>query len=321
MNQQYQSPMCIGRYKITGRLGAGGMSLVYSAVASDIEGEIALKVTPLDNDINVDVTNYQLEVMMGREISHPAVNTPFDHGVTDTHAYLALPLIDGATLSNVTRLRDPLRRPSSESSPAWDDAWAEDMIDGQWQQVASIGVQLSHAVRACHRAGIIHRDIKPANVMMTRTGEVFLNDLGLAWWRDGPDQELETKAGTSRYLPPEIFQGQRDERSDIYSLGITMHELATGRKLWGEISHEDMREQRPFVRVPTVRSIRADVPEVLADCIDKASSESPADRHQTADELLEHFELVAESLNPPADAEQTKQPHNFAVQPSLEFRL
>ena len=91
--------------------------------------------------------------------------------------------------------------------------------------------------------------------------------------------KLTTRAGTARYLPPEIFDGERDERSDIYSLGVTLHELVTGRKLWGHIDHETVSEERPSLEVPQICEIREDVPQILADCIEQAAADDPNERH------------------------------------------
>ena len=110
--------------------------------------------------------------------------------------------------------------------------------------------------------------------------------------------ELKTRDGTARYLPPEVFKERRDERSDIYSLGLTMHELATGRKPWGEIHHETIKDVRLTLRVPLVRSIRNDIPKVLADCIDKASADEPAERYQEAEQLEKAFQHAVSELTP-----------------------
>lgn len=293
-------PKRLGKYAITGRLGSGGMSRVYRAVADGTTNEVALKVTPIDNDIDVEVVDYQREVMIGRRVQHPSAITAIDHGCRDEHIYLAMPIVEGATLSNATRLRDPSRKPSSSSSSAYRDKWVVPLLEGQWGRIARIGLTLSSVLVACHKAGVIHRDIKPGNVMMDRESNVFLTDFGLAWMRRGmPGHELETRDGTARYLPPEVFSERRDERSDIYSLGLTMHELATGLKPWGEIDHKTLKEVRPSLRVPLIRSICKDVPRILADCIDKASADEPAERFQTAELLEKSFRRAVAELTPP----------------------
>lgn len=288
----------LGRYRILGELGSGGMSTVYRAVAQGTDAHVALKVTPLDNSIDVEISDYQREVMMGRKLNHPNIISPLDHGCVDGHIFLAMPIVDGATLSNSTRLRDPSRKPSSSRSSAYNDAWIVPLLDGQWDRIIDLGVQLSSALVACHAAGIIHRDIKPGNIIMDRSGRVYLMDFGLAWMRRGPvGLELETRDGTARYLPPEVFDGRRDERSDVYSLGLTIHELTTGLKVWGDVDHETIRECRPDYQMPLIRSMRAAVPQELADCIDKACADDPAERHQSAQALLEHFTLLQERQN------------------------
>lgn len=276
----------LGRYSITGRLGSGGMSRVYRAVADGTTHEVALKVTPLENDLDVTAIDYQREVMIGRRVRHPRMITAIDHGCRDGYLYLAMEVVDGATLSNATRLRDPSQKPASPRSSAYQDQWVVPMLDGQWQQILKIGVQLSEALVVCHSAGVIHRDIKPGNVLMDRQGDVYLMDFGLAWMRRGAaDHVLNTKDGTARYLAPEVFRKRRDERSDVYSLGLTLHELATGRKPWGSIRNEDLKTRRPELRVPQALSVREDIPRELADCIDKAAADEPGERFQCAQDL------------------------------------
>lgn len=292
----------LGKYAIQGRLGSGGMSKVYRAIADGTDEEVALKVTPVNNNIDVEIVDYQREVMIGRRVKHPLAVAAFDHGCRDGHIYLAMPIVKGATLSNSTRLRDPSRKPSSSRSSAYRDKWVVPMLEGQWSMIAWIGLQMSETLVACHAAGVIHRDIKPANIMLTREGVAYLTDFGLAWMRRGPvDHELETRDGTARYLPPEVFDGRRDERSDIYSLGFTIHELATGLKPWGEIDHETVKESRPDLRVPMVRSIRRDIPESLAACIDRAAADQPGERYQTAEALAAAFRRVHDELSPPKE--------------------
>lgn len=306
MSRVSSRPKTIGKYRILHRLGAGGMSRVYRAVNESTGREVALKVTPVENDDDVEIADYQREVMMGRRLDHPNIISPLDHGCQDEFIYMAMPVATGASLANSTRLRDPSRKPSSRRSNAYRDSWLVPYLERQWYNIAKIGLQLSSALVACHAAGIIHRDIKPGNVILSRSGHAFLMDFGLAWMRRGPvGHELVTKAGTARYLPPEIFRDRRDERSDVYSLGLTLHELATGLKVWGDVSHEEILESRPDYRVPRIRSICREVPSRMANCIDKASADEPGERHQSAAELFQEFQAVVSDLHPQEVAQTT----------------
>ena len=291
-------PKRLGKYRLLSRIGSGGMSRVYRAVAVDSVTEIALKMTSVENDDDVEVADYQREFIVGHRLQGtPNVICPMDFGCVDGYYFITMPLVEGATLSNSTRLRDPSRKPSSSRSSAYHDEWILPLLESNWVQIARLGIQLSRALVACHEKGVIHRDTKPGNIMMNRTGDAYLMDFGLAWMHRGPaDHELVTKAGTARYLPPEVFQNRRDERSDIYSLGLTLHELTTGLKVWGHVPHEEILQTRPEYRVPAVRSVRNDVPRCLADCIDKASADEPDERYQSAESLLKHFEEVSHEL-------------------------
>ena len=289
----------VGDYELTGRLGSGGMSRVYRAVKAGDHTEVALKLTPVENDVDVDIADFHREVLVGRRLQHPRCVTASAHGIDNGYLFIVMPIINGVPLSQTTRLRDPNRRPSSRRSSAWKCQWAADRLEKQWGNIAQLAVHACEALEACHSAGVIHRDIKPGNLLMDKSGETWLIDFGLAWMHRGPQgHELVTHAGTNRYLPPEVFDKQRDERSDIYSLGLTLQELTTGRKPWGDISHEEIGECRADLKVEPTLSVRNDVPQVLADWIDRAAADDPRERHQTAGELLEHARLVREQLVP-----------------------
>ncbi len=288
----------IGRYVLFERLGFGGMSRVFSAIADDTRAKVALKVTPVDNNSDVEFVDFQREVAIGRRLQHAHVVSAIECGCCDGHLFLAMPIVEGATLSNMTRLRDPLRQPASQRSRVFDDEWALPWVEGNWPHLACIATQLSSALNACHAAGVMHRDIKPSNILMDRDGDVYLADFGLAVMQDRPSRfALTNKDGTARYLPPEVFSKQRDARSDIYSLGLTLHELATGRKPWGNVHHEVIRASRPEYRVPSVRSVRPEVPIELAACIDQAAADEPERRSQTAAAMQQAFLAAATHMS------------------------
>lgn len=284
--QSVRRPKRLKQYQILDSIGSGGMSTVYRALDRDLNRVVALKMTALENSNDVTVADFQREVMVARRVQHDNVVTVLDHGCVAGWIFLAMPIVTGATLSNATRLRDPLRQPSSRKSSAYRDEWVVDWLESDWQHHYTLASQAVSAVCACHESGVYHRDIKPANLLLSKTGDCFLMDFGLAWLKRGPaGHELKTRVGTSRYLPPEVFRGDRDQRSDIYSLGLTLHELATGRKVWGEIPHQEILERRLELRVPPVRSIRADIPLTYATIIDRACHDDQESRYQSANEF------------------------------------
>lgn len=185
-----------------------------------------------------------------------------------------------------SRLRGQLQGRSSPNSTAYRHESSVKSLERGWEHHFPFAVRAANARAACHREGIYHRDIKPANLLLSKAGDCYLMDFGLAWLERGPsDHQLKTRVGTSRYLPPEVFRGERDQRSDVYSLGLTLHELATGRKVWGEIPHQEILERRLELRVPPVLSIRNDIPLHYAAVIDRACHDSIDLRYQSADEL------------------------------------
>ena len=153
-----------------------------------------------------------------------------------------------------------------------------------WKKIAKIGVQAASALRYAHGRGLLHRDIKPGNLLLDTSGTVWITDFGLAQ----PIEQISEKpsvAGTLRYMPPEQLEGHPDERSDIYSLGLTLYELVTLRCAFSAETRSDvMRSIREGNIVP-IREATPSVPRRLADIITRAIAPEPATRYQSADEL------------------------------------
>ena len=200
------------RYRVVSLLGSGGMGQVFRVEDQTSGQALALKVLrPLDGDDGDRVRRFQREIQILTRIQHPAVLRILDWGDSPAGLYFVTELVDGEDLKLAIRRRGP-----------WPAA-----------EAAALGATLADALAAAHAQGVVHRDVKPNNVMIARDGSVRLLDFGLARGA-GIDLTTLTRTGTilgtPGYMSPEQFDAHGvDERSDLYSLGVVLFEVLTGR--------------------------------------------------------------------------------------------
>ena len=202
----------ISHYRILEKLGEGGMGVVYKAVDTQLERTVALKFLQIqDGDGGELRERFLREAKAAAALDHPAVCTIHECGEAEGRMFLAMAYIDGSTVSEKIRER-PLKI----------------------GEALDIAMQAAEGLRAAHAAGIVHRDIKSANIMVTRQGQVKITDFGLAHLADRTRlTRTKTALGTPAYMSPEQAQAQPvDRRSDIWSLGVVLYAMATGRTPW-----------------------------------------------------------------------------------------
>ncbi|HEY7208597.1 MAG TPA: Stk1 family PASTA domain-containing Ser/Thr kinase [Gaiellaceae bacterium] len=255
-----------GRYKIVRRLGSGGMANVYLAEDQELGRRVAIKILN-DRHAHDDqfVERFRREAKNAAGLSHPNVVAIYDRGEAEGTYYIAMEYLEGRSLKELIVSRGPAPIPVA--------------IDYARQILA--------ALRFAHRNGIVHRDIKPHNVLVDGEGRVKVTDFGIA--RAGAASQM-TEAGsivgTAQYLSPEQAKGTAvDQRSDIYSLGIVLHELLTGGvPFTGETPVEiAMKHISETPEPPSER--RSDVPHDLDLVVIRALAKDPADRYQSAEEM------------------------------------
>ncbi|MBI1918183.1 MAG: protein kinase [Planctomycetes bacterium] len=207
-------PQQFGRYRILDKLGEGGMGTVYLAEDVQLGRRVALKIPHFDPiQDSEQLKRFYREARTAARIDHPNICPVFDVGEIDGVHYLTMPFIDGTPLSQLAASGDP---------------W-------QPRQAAELVCQLAEAVQALHQQGLVHRDLKPSNVMVRLEGEPVLMDFGLAKPIQAPDQNLTAAGammGTPGYMSPEQVIDARHigPGMDIYSLGVILYELITGRR-------------------------------------------------------------------------------------------
>ena len=252
------------RYRVTGLLGRGGMGEVYKAEDLKLNQTVALKFLP--EHFAEDAAGRERffgEVRTARQVSHPNVCRVFDIGEVDGAQFLSMEFIDGDDLSSL--LRRIGRLPPDKA--------------------LETARQLCAGLHAVHQAGILHRDFKPANVMIDGRGKARLTDFGLA----GLESELKEGAiaGTPAYMSPEQITGKElTTKTDIYSLGLVLYEIFTGKQVFeGNTIHELLRKHKsttPTNPSELVKDIDALVEQVILRCLEKDPRERPATALQVA---------------------------------------
>jgi serine/threonine-protein kinase len=248
------------RYRIAGRLGKGGMGEVYRADDLKLGQSVAMKFLPeeLSQD-NASLTRLINEVKIARQVSHPNVCRVYDIGDMDGLHFISMEYVDGEDLG--TLLRRIGRLPHDKA--------------------VQIARQMCAGMQAAHEKGVLHRDLKPANIMIDGRGAVRIMDFGLAGLAEELKQE-GSRAGTPAYMAPEQLQGKGvTARSDIYSLGLVLYEMFTGKPAYRPQSMADLvaLHEKPL---PSARTIVPEIPEEADAAIMRCIEREPAARHGSA---------------------------------------
>ena len=255
-----------GRYQILGELGRGGMGIVYKAQDTALDRVVAFKVLPDTVKENPQaVTNFMREARAAAKLNHPSIVTVYDTGEQDGHYYIAMEYVDGTTIKEILRRRGQISAAG----------------------ILHVTVQICEALAYAHEKKLAHRDIKPANMMWTRDKKAKIMDFGLAKVVEEVRNHTTVVAGTPYYMSPEQTLGKNvDLRTDIYSLGVTMFEMATGTVPFKEGNIPYHHVHTP---APDVRATRQDLPLVIVQMIQRCLAKDPADRYQSAREILDEI--------------------------------
>ena len=282
----------IGRYTITGKLGQGGMGIVYLARDSELDRMVALKILPPSVSGDADrMRRFVQEAKIASSLNHPNVAHIYDIGEATFEGqpirFIAMEYVEGRPLSSLT---------AGAATPT--------------TVVIDTGTQIADALDHAHLHGITHRDIKPSNVLLTPRNQIKVLDFGLAKvTRDPAEREGETEAmtqagivlGTLSYMSPEQALGREvDARSDIFSLGVVLYELATGRSPFAGATPADSVDRLLHSAPASASRINSLVPPELDRIIRKCLEKDRERRYQSAIELLVDLRNLRRDSDPAA---------------------
>ena len=268
--EQYIGKMLDNRYEILERIGTGGMAIVYKAKCHRLNRLVAIKILKSDLAQNEEFRRrFNAESQAVAQLSHPNIVSVYDVSRGGDMEYIVMELIDGITLKQYMEKRGQLN-------------WRESL-----HFITQIMRGLSHA----HSRGIIHRDIKPQNIMVLRDGSVKVADFGIACLADSAQTLTQEALGSVHYISPEQARGDRpDARSDIYSSGVVLYEMLTGRLPFEGESAVSVAIQHLSSIPLAPREINPDIPEQLELICMKAMAPDLEHRYQSADAMIADLE-------------------------------
>lgn len=266
------------RYEILEEIGSGGMAIVYKARDYKLSRLVAIKVLKQEFALDETILNkFKKEALAAGSLTHPNIVAVYDLGHEIGCDYIVMEYIDGITLKEYIKRRDML---SSE-------------------EVVKIAIKIAEALKVAHAGGIIHRDIKPQNIMVTPSGDVKVTDFGIA---KAATQTTVTATGETlgsvHYLSPEQARGgEVDIRSDLYSLGITMYEMATKELPFTAETPVAVAMKQIHENFPDPAAKAPQLWPGLRDIILKLTQKLPEWRYQSADELIRDMKHLYRNRN------------------------
>lgn len=270
----------LGRYEVLKQLGKGAMGVVYLGKDPRINRTTAIKTFQFPEEIDPEQTQelkrrFFQEAESAGTLTHPNIVTIYDAGEEQDLAYIAMEFLEGHDLTRYTKPDTLLDLP----------------------RVVGFGADLAEALDYAHHKGIVHRDIKPANVMLLDKGTVKLTDFGIARITATSQTQTGVVKGTPHYMSPEQISGQKvDGRSDIFSLGVMLYQLTTGKTPFSGENLAALMHQIMQVPHPDPRQYNPALPKALVQILDKALQKDREQRYQSAGDLARHLRALARKL-------------------------
>ncbi|MET3698031.1 serine/threonine-protein kinase [Bacillus oleivorans] len=283
-----------GRYKIIQMIGGGGMANVYLAHDMILDRDVAIKILRMDFSDNENfIRRFHREAQSATSLAHPNIVSIYDVGEEDDIYYIVMEYVEGMTLKQYIQLHSPL----------------------SVHKVIEIMEQLASAIAHAHQNHIVHRDIKPQNILIDKHDVVKITDFGIAMAISATAiTQTNSVLGTVHYLSPEQARGgMANKKSDIYSLGIVMFELLTGRLPFSGESAVSIALKHLQNETPSVKGLNPNIPQSVENIVLKATAKDPFHRYESAEELADDLKtaLDPDRMNEkpfivPKDGETTK---------------
>lgn len=265
-SDKYIGRLLDNRYEIQEVIGTGGMAVVYKARCHRLNRFVAIKI--LKDELSQDEEfrrRFHAEGQAVAMLSHPNIVSVYDVSTTSDADYIVMELIDGITLKQYMEKKGVLN----------------------WKETLHFAIQIAKALEHAHSRGIVHRDIKPHNVMVLKNGSVKVADFGIARIMSKGNTLTKEALGSVHYISPEQAKGGRvDNRSDIYSLGVVMYEMMSGRPPYDGESPVAVAIQHINGGAPMPSTLNPNIPGGLEQIIMKAMAQEPSDRYASATAML-----------------------------------
>ena len=270
---KYTGKRLDGRYEIHELLGVGGMAVVYRAYDTIDDRMVAIKILKDEFAGNSDfLRRFRNESKAIAVLSHPNIVKVYDVSFGDRIQYIVMEYVDGITLKQYL------------------DQHKETAVP--WKEALHFTTQILWALQHAHEKGIVHRDIKPQNIMLLQDGTIKVMDFGIARFARSETRTMTDKAiGSVHYIAPEQARGDvTDERADIYSVGVMLYEMLTGRLPFEADNAVSVAIMQLQANPTLPRDINPDIPEGLQEITMKAMQKAPSQRYQSAAEMLQDIE-------------------------------
>jgi serine/threonine protein kinase/Tol biopolymer transport system component len=290
----------ISHFRILNGLGGGGMGLVYRAEDLKLGRQVALKFLPEESDKDpAALGRFEREARSASSLEHPNICPIYEFGEHDGQPFLVMQLLEGRTLQELI----------SETRPGKPPFSVEKLVD--------LAIQIAGALEAAHTKRIIHRDIKPSNIFITSPGEPKILDFGLAklfesdavepapssfeagreWNPDVTLTRAGTAIGTAAYMSPEQIRGEKlDARTDLFSFGLVLYEMATGQRAFSGETEPQLRDAILSKTPSTVRQLNHALPARLETIVKKATEKSREARYQSAADMRRDLEALQKTI-------------------------
>lgn len=285
----------IGRYDVYAELGAGGMATVYLALDLALDRKVAIKVmNPALASSQDNIERFKREAKVAASLNHPNIIGILAVGDDPELAYFVMKYVEGRALDSV------VREMGAQAVPF----------------VRAVIGAAGQALQYAHSRGVVHRDVKPANFMLDKDGWLVVTDFGIAKMEDAKGLTMTGSViGTPYYMAPEQFQGRPvTAAADQYALGVVAFELLTGRQPYAGETVAEVMKGHLFDPIPSVRSLRADVPESIDVTIQRMLAKEPGERFASLDDAVAAFGAVTDTQ----EREVRTQIINLAISGAME---